>query len=82
MKFEQYVTKKISNLIYHGIDLVRTQFRKPENHFRREKQPAFSRIQKLSHKLECERECCCVLGISLIEWEEKSIWASHHIGRF
>lgn len=43
MKFEQYGTKKISNLIYHGIDLVRTQFRKAEEDFRRETQPAFSR---------------------------------------
>jgi len=43
MKFEQYGTKKISDLIYHGIDLVRTQFGKPENHFRREKQAPFSK---------------------------------------
>ena len=43
MKFEQYGTKKISDFFYHGIDLVRTQFRKPESHFRREKQRAFSK---------------------------------------
>ena len=43
VKFEQFGTKKAYELIFHGIDFVRTRYEKPRNNFRKEKLPPFTR---------------------------------------
>ena len=43
VKFEQFGTKKIYNLIFHGINFVRTRFEKPQNNFRKEKLRPFAK---------------------------------------
>lgn len=43
VKFEEFGTRSAYDLIFHGIDLVRTRFEKPRNNFRKEKLRPFSK---------------------------------------